>query len=194
MKTAMIGFGLILMGLVALYQMRNGALLYAYQHLYYAPPKVTELPYAFADLAETQSTISGTTLGDVATARLLCAEEFLGARPPLAAEVAFHRINLMLLGAGLGAKSPVVDPTAHFVVELRGDLGRSTAVYRTTPPAQKKIDALVQRLGEVSAIDHPVFDDLRLTVDQHRGGVMVLVEALVSGGPTYHECVIDRST
>lgn len=193
MKTTMIGIGLILMGLVALYQMRNGALLYAYQQLYYAPPDAGELPQSFAKLAEAPSTVSGVTLGDVANARLLCAEALLGARPPLVAEVAFYRVNLMLLGAGHGTKSPVIDPKAHFVVELRGDLGRSTAVYRTTPPTQKKVDTLVERLGEVAAIDNPAFDDLLLTVDQHRGGVMVLVDALVSGGQSYHECVAKQT-
>lgn len=192
MKTTMIGIGLILAGVVALYQMRNGALHYAYQQFYYAPPAATELPYAFADLAERDSFASGTTLGEVAAARHACAEDLLGARPPLSAEVAFYRVNLMLLGAGYGYKSPVIDPTAHFVIELRGDLGRNNAVYRTTPPTQKKIDALIERLGQLSAIDHPMFDDLRLTVEEHRSGLMVLVEALISGGQPYYDCVAQR--
>jgi hypothetical protein len=192
MKTTMIGIGLILVGLVTLFQMRNGALLYAYQQVFYAPPAAAELPVAFAKLAENDSYASGTTLGDVATARLLCAEELLGARPPLVAEVAFQRVNLMLLGAGYSYRSPVIDPTAHYVVELSGDLGRDNAVFRTTPPAQKKVDTLIKRLGQIAAIDHLLFDDLRLTSKQHRGGLMVLVEALVSGGQPYYDCVVDR--
>ena len=82
MKTAMIGVGLILMGLTALYQMRNGALLYAYQQFFFDPPAAAGLPPAFASLAEMPSATPGVTIGDVATARLLCAEDLLvPARP-----------------------------------------------------------------------------------------------------------------
>lgn len=192
MKTTMIGIGLILVALITLFQMRNGALHATYQRFYYAPPSAAELPAAFAKLAGSDTSTSGTTLGEVATARLVCAEEIVGVRPALAAEVAFHRINVMLLGAGNGYRSPVIDPDAHFVGELRGDLVQDTAVYRTTPPSQKKIDSLIERLGKISAIDHPLYDDLRLSFQDHRGGVMALVEALVSGGMPYYDCVAEK--
>ncbi|MGB0410743.1 MAG: hypothetical protein ACPGFA_04070 [Pikeienuella sp.] len=192
MKAAMIGVGLVLVALVSLYQMRNGALLYVYQQFFYAPPAAEGLADAFYELAETESATPGTSLGEVAAARLLCAEELLGARPPLKAEIAFHRLNLILLGAGLGVKSPVVDPVAHYVVEIRGDLGRDTAVYRTTPPSEKRLVTLTERLAQISAIDHRLYDDLLLTIEEHRSGVTVLTDALISGGLPYYECVAKR--
>ena len=69
----LIGLALIAIGMVALYQVKNGFLMSNIAKVYYAPPAEPEaLKAAFDDLGDKDAAGSGYLLKQVARARVIC--------------------------------------------------------------------------------------------------------------------------
>lgn len=187
-----IGFVLTVAAVTALYQMRNGVLMAAWQRIVYAPPEEpAALAAAFAELGAFESETPGVALIDVARARLLCAELLAGRRADPVAAQGFVRLNLSLLGAGIRARSPVVAPVSHYIAETAPNLARDmTPASRNSDDAKRRA-AMSEHLAVLTDAEHPLMNGLRLTLISSREALDDLTGALTSGGDALAACVAE---
>lgn len=186
----LIGLVLIAVGLVALYQTKNGFLMSTIAKAYYAPPEEPEaLKAAFEDLGGQGAAESGYSLNQVARARVICTLRQTNEKPTKTATEAFRRLNLMMLGAGVNQLSSVIDPQVHYIGEIRRSFLRETAAWRTgylSPGEVSRLDGLFHKL---TAIKHPAYADLPLGDGFNHFGFRALVETMRTSGQAVNACV-----
>ena len=187
-------FGLLLIGvgLVALYQTKNGFLMSTIGKAYYAPPAEPEaLKAAFDDLGGQEAAESGYSLQQVARARVICTLRQTREQPTETAREAFRRLNLMMLGAGVGQLSPVIDPEVHYIGEIRRSFLRETAPWRTSGLTRGEVTRLDGIFHTLTAIKHPAYADLRLGDGFNHFALRAMVEAMRSSGEAVNACVAE---
>ncbi len=185
-------FGLVLIavGLIALYQTKNGFLMSTIGQAYYAPPEEPEaLQAAFEDLGTQGAAENGYSLKQVAQARVICTLQQTSEKPTRTATEAFRRLNLMMLGAGVGQLSPVIDPQVHFIGEIRRSLLRETAPWRSGRLSRGEINRLDELFRNLTAIKHPAYSDLPLGDGFNHFALRAMVEALRLSGEAVSTCV-----
>lgn len=184
------GLALIAVGLVALYQTKNGFLMSTIGKAYYAPPEGPEaLKAAFEDLGGQGAAESGYSLKQVARARVICTLRQTSEQPSQTATEAFRRLNLMMLGAGVGQLSPVIDPQVHFIGEIRRSLLRETTPWRTSRLTQGEISRLDELFHGLTAVKHPAYADLPLGDGFNHFALRAMVEAMRTSGEAVNACV-----
>jgi len=191
--TILVGIILVAFGATILYQTRNGFFMYAVGWTMYGPPADEQaLAAAFEELSEAESMTAGVTLGAVASARVDCATSLLGYAPNDAARTAFHRLNLMMLGAGMNVQSNVIDPNAYRVTELRRDLTRNAVEWQDEALTTQQRDRLREVFAEMIYAESRSFTDLGLQNNHGALELSRMAEIAVDGGKTYFDCVNDR--
>lgn len=189
----LIGFVLVVLGGAALYQIRNGFFMYAAGHLTHWPPaEPSEVASEFDALAAEMSETQGFTLDDVATARMSCAGDIIGASPNETVAGAFRRLNLILLGVGVNSFSPMIPPDARRMTELRRDLTRDSRPWREpalNSAAAKQFDEVMDDLTDA---ENRIYAGLDLVSNFGHLDFMKYVEAMLKGGEPFHLCVAER--
>lgn len=186
----LIGLALIAVGLVALYQTKNGFLMSTISKAYYAPPEEPEaLKAAFEELGGQGAAESGYLLKQVARARVICTLRQTSEMPTLIATEAFHRLNLMMLGAGMNEQSPVIDPQVHYIGEIRRSLLRETVAWRTGFLSRGEVSRLDGLFHDLTAIKHPAYADLPLGDGFNHFGLRAMVETMRTYGEAVNACV-----
>lgn len=188
----LIGLGLVVIGFVALYQVKNGFLMSAMGHVTYAPPEDhDELRAAFRSLAAEEASTPGHTLGATASARAQCALQLSGLTAPAEVREAFQRFNLMMLGAGVGSSAPVIDPEAHYIAEIQRTYVREAAAWRQSRLSNGEALRLRNIFATMSAKDHPVYADLDLGAGFAYQDFRTMVDAMERGGEDFMKCAED---
>lgn len=185
-------FGLVLIavGLVALYQTKNGLLMSTIGQAYYAPPEESvALKTAFEDLGGQDAAESGYLLKQVARARVICTLQQTSEQPSQTATEAFRRLNLMMLGAGVNQLSPVIDPQVHYIGEIRPSLLRETVAWRTSRLSRGEVSRLDGLLHDLTAVKHPAYADLPLGEGFNHFAFRAMVEAMRTSGEAVNACV-----
>lgn len=186
----LIGLALVAVGMVALYQTKNGFLMSMIGQAYYAPPEEPEaLKAAFENLGEQGAAESGYLLRQVARARVICTLRQTSEQPTQVATEAFRRLNLMMLGAGMNRLSPVVDPQVHYIGEIRRSLLRETVAWRTSRLSRGEVSRLDGLFEDLTAIEHPAYADLPLGDGFNHFALRAMVETLRTSGEVVSECV-----
>ncbi len=186
------GLALIAVGLVALYQTKNGFLMSTIGQAYYAPPDEPEaLKAAFEDLGGQDAAESGFLLKQVARARVICTLQQTSEQPTQVATKAFRRLNLMMLGAGVNQQSPVIDPQVHYIGEIRRSLLRETVAWRTGNLSRGEVSRLDGLFHELTAIKHPAYTDLALGDGFNHFALRAMVEAMRTSGEVVNACVAE---
>ena len=186
----LIGLVLIAVGLVALYQVKNGFLMSNIAKAYYAPPAEPEaLRAAFDELGNRGAAEKGYLLKQVAEARVICTLRQTSENPSPASTEAFRRLNLMMLGAGVNELSPVVDPQVHYIGEIRRSFLRETAPWRTSRLSRGEVSRLDGLFHELTAVKHPIYADLPLGDGFNHFALRALVDALRKSGEAVNDCV-----
>lgn len=188
----LIGLVLIAIGLVALYQVKNGFLMSTIAQVYYDPPEDPDaLKAAFDDLGEKRAAESGYLLKQVARARVICTLRQTSENPGSASTEAFHRLNLMMLGAGVNELSPVIDPEVHYIGEIRRSFLRETVSWRTSRLSRGEVSRLDGLFHKLTAIKHPAYADLPLGDGFNHFALRAMVEAMRASGEAVNACVAD---
>ncbi|MFV0474525.1 MAG: hypothetical protein ACK5MQ_10030 [Pikeienuella sp.] len=154
------------------------------QLTYDPPADAARLAAAFERLARLPSDTPGVSIGAIADARLAC---LAGDREPGAADEAFRRANLVMLGAGVQSFSPVISPEARRVAELRPDLSHAdnhTRVKLAAAP-RRSVRKVIESLEEPGAA---IYLGLDLSSDAARRELRRLVETLADGGAALRDC------
>ena len=193
--SVLIGIALVAVGLVALYQVKNGFLLSTIGKFYYAPPTEHEaLKLAFEDLGAKDAAESGYLLSQVARARVICTGRHMNEQPTDVAAEAFRRLNLMLLGAGVNQLSSVVDPQVHYIGEIRRSYLRETAAWWTSRLTRGEVSRLDGLFETLTAIKHPIYADLPLGDGFNHFALRAMVEAMRASGEAVNKCVAEGKT
>lgn len=188
----LIGLALIAIGMVALYQVKNGFLMSNIAKVYYAPPAEPEaLKAAFDDLGDKDAAGSGYLLKQVARARVICTLRQTGEKPGQVSTEAFRRLNLMMLGGGVNEPSPVVDPQVHYIGEIRRSFLRETAAWRTSRLSRGEVARLDELFHNLTAIKHPAYADLPLGDGFNHFALRAMVEAMRNAGEAVNACVAE---
>ena len=187
----LIGIALIAIGLAALYQTKNGFLMSSIGKAYYAPPPEEHeaLKAAFKDLGAKGAAENGYLLRQVARARVICAMRQTNEQPNAVSAEAFRRLNLMMLGAGVGEFSSVIDPSVHYIGEIRGSLLRETTAWRTGALSRGEVSRLDGLFENLTAVKHPAYADLPLGDGFNHFVLKALVEAMRDAGEAVNACV-----
>lgn len=165
---------LALVGLAAIFFLRNGLFMFALGYLLYSPPDdERSLASAFESLAAEWSSTPGMTLGVEADARLSCFAP--GATP--AVGVAFRRVNLVLLGAGAVSYSGLIPPEIRRLPGLRPDL---VELGGPRPPslAQEETESVDAAQSVLMAPDAPIFLGIALHGNGDRRALDALIDTL----------------
>lgn len=189
------GVLLVALGALALFQVRNGYFLSMVGRATYAPPEEpAEIEAAFQELAALESRTPGVTLGQVAAARVDCVRTFSGKSFERGTVRAFTRLNLMLLGAGVDAFTPVVEPQAFRITELRPDFTQDTVPWsdvEMTPNERRSFDNILAGLIDP---EHPAYDGIDLDAGFTQFDFTAMIEVMMRGGEAFHGCVAERRT
>ncbi len=188
----LIGLALIVVGLAALYQTKNGFLMSTIGGVYYSPPEEPEaLKEAFEDLGAKGAAENGYLLHQVARARVICTLRQTSEQPTTVATEAFRRLNLMMLGAGVNELSPVIDPQVHYIGEIRRSLLRETAAWRTSRLTRGEVSRLDGLFEALTAIKHPIYADMPLGDGFNHFALRAMVEAMRTSGEAVNNCVVE---
>lgn len=188
-----VGLILITMGGTTLYQIRNGFFMYVVgQFTYWPPSDPAAVGAAFGDLAAETSETPGVSLGDVAEARLSCISEFAGDAPKSQVGDALHRLNLVLLGVGVNSTSPVIEPNARRLTELRADLTRDARDWRERELREREEARLSDVMEGLMDPEHRMYDGLDLAASFGHLDLRNYVNVLLAGGEALHDCVKSR--
>lgn len=191
----LIGLALIAVGVVALYQVKNGFLMSNIAKVYYAPPTEPEaLKAAFDALGNKGGAEKGYLLKQVAQARVNCTLRQTTESPGPVSTEAFRRLNLMMLGAGVNELSPVVDPRVHYIGEIRRTYLRETAAWRTSRLTRGEVSRLDGLFHQLTAIKHPAYADLPLSDGFNHFALRAMVEAMRNAGEAVNACVAERKS
>ena len=191
--TILIGLILVTLGGATLYQIRNGFFMYLVGHTTHWPPTEPEAINAeFDELAKTESESPGITLGDVARARVECAEAFTGAPVKANAGEGFRRLNLIILGVGVNSPSPMIEPNARRLTELRPDLTRDARDW-IEPALNERETASLRKVLELLLTDENlIYRGVDLNRDFGHLDFERYANALLNGGAPYYDCVRER--
>ena len=107
---------------------------------------------------------------------------------------AFRRLNLMMLGAGVGEFSSVIDPSVHYIGEIRGSLLRETTAWRTGELSRGEVSRLDGLFENLTAVEHPAYADLPLGDGFNHFVLKALVEAMRDAGEAVNACVATGKT
>lgn len=188
-----VGLILVALACATLYQTRNGFFMYVMGHATHFPPsEPSEVAAAYDALAAEASETVGVSLGDVAAARLACIERAAGAAPKGVVETALRRLNLILLGAGVNSRSPMIPPDARRVTELRPDLTRDARPWREpdlNQREQRKLDDVMEGLLDPKAA---IYRGAGLAASFGHLDLRNQVETMMAGGAAFHGCVEER--
>ena len=188
----LIGLALIAVGVIALYQVKNGFLMSNIAKVYYAPPADAEdLKTAFDDLGNRGAAENGYFLKQIARARVICTLRQTSEKPGPASTEAFRRLNLMMLAAGVNELSPIVDPQVHYVGEIRRSFLRETTPWRTGSLSRGEVSRLDEIFDGLTAIEHPAYLDLPLGDGFNHYALRAMVEALRTSGEAVNACVAE---
>lgn len=189
------GVLLVALGALALFQVRNGFFLSMVGRATYAPPEEpAAIEAAFRDLAALESKTPGVTLGQVAAARVDCVRTFSGKNFGDGTVKAFTRLNLMLLGAGVDAFAPVVEPQAFRITELRPDFTQDTVAWlgsEMTSNERRNLDNILAGLVDP---EHPAYVGIDFSAGFTQFDFSAMVEVMMRGGEAFHGCVAERRT
>lgn len=191
--TILMGLLLVALGALALFQVRNGYFLSMVGRATYSPPSdPAEMQAAFDRLAALESKTPGVTLGDIAAARVTCARIFSGKQFDPNAVRAFTRLNLMMLGAGVDAFTPVVAPQAFRITEIRPDFTQDATDWKDkvlTVAERRRLDDILSQLVRP---DHPAYGGIDFSSGFTQFDFSAMVEVMMRGGRAFHECVAER--
>lgn len=191
----LIGLALIAVGVIALYQVKNGFLMSTIAKAYYAPPTEAEaLQAAFEDLGGKGGAESGYLLKQVARARVVCTLRQTSEKPGSASTEAFRRLNLMMLAAGVNEMSPVVDPQVHYIGEIRRSFLRETAPWGANSLSRGEVSRLDELFHNLTAVKHPAYSDLPLGDGFNHFALRAMVEAMRVSGDAVNQCVADQKS
>ncbi|MEM7545013.1 MAG: hypothetical protein AAF367_05705 [Pseudomonadota bacterium] len=187
--TILAGLIMIAIGASALYQTRNGFFMFMVGHATYWPPTAADAVQSeFDALGEVKTSIKEVRLADAAAAQAICVERLSGQSLPAGAARAFERFNLVLLGAGQNALSPIIPPDVRRVPELRRDLTQPDRDYYDPDLRardEKKLRAVIDDLSEP---EHAIYTGLDLRASFGHIDLKNQVEALLNAGERLHQC------
>lgn len=188
--SVLIGIVLVALGGATLYQTQNGFLMYAIGHFTYWPPEdPVAVKAEFTKLASETSETEGITLGQVANARIRCATNVIGAPPKPQVATALRRLNLVLLGVGVRSQSPMIDPKARRLTELRRDLTRDARDWIEPVLNKKATEQFEGVMDSLTDAEHRMYEGVNLTADFGHLDFSKYVEVMLDGGQAFYECV-----
>ena len=105
---------------------------------------------------------------------------------------ALRRLNLVLLGVGVNSTSPVIEPNARRVTEIRSDLTRDAGEWTARELREREAERLADVMDGLMDPEHRMYAGLNLSSSFGHIDLRNYVEALVAGGEGLHRCVRNR--